>query len=149
VFFWGVVLMRANLIAGRAALAAVAVFAPTVATSCAGGHRATPGSSSTAAQDDQARPASAWSAATAMRRVGRATVKVGGRSARVDPSTLVCWGVGAPERAGSKRAWRRFDCIAPTFRGAAAGPDLLFSVEPTGRAAYRIENARFASYGGG
>jgi hypothetical protein len=149
VFFWGVVLMRPNLIAGRAMLAAVAVVGPSLAAGCAGGHAAKPGSTSTAAGSDRARSASAWSAATAMRRVRTARVSVGGRAVKVDPTTLVCWGVGRSQRRGATRLWRRFDCIAPTFRGAAAGPDLLFSVQPTGRARFRIERPRLTSYGGG
>jgi hypothetical protein len=68
---------------------------------------------------------------------------------KVDPTTVVCWGVGSSERHAMARLWRRFDCIAPTFRGPQAGPDILFVLEPTGPTTFRVLNARFSSYGGG
>jgi hypothetical protein len=149
VFICGVVLMRPNITAGRVALAAVAVVGPTLTAGCAGQHAARPGSTSAAAEDNRGRSAPAWSTATAIRRVGRVGVDVGRRAARLDPTTIVCWGVGAHERRGSTRLWRRFHCIAPTFHGAAAGPDLVFTLLPTGRTTFRVENPRFTSYGGG
>jgi hypothetical protein len=145
-FFYGDVPMRSNLIAGPAALAAVAVIGSSAG--CAGGHHAQSGSASTAAESVQTKSAPAWSSATAMRRISGATVSVRGRTVRVDPGTLVCWGVGAHGRHGAIGVWRRFHCIAPTFHGAAAGPDLLFTVVSTGPATYRIEKPRFTSYGG-
>jgi hypothetical protein len=64
----------------------------------------------------------------------------------IDPATVVCWGVGTSERRGGVRAWRRFECIAPTFRGVRAGPDVLFVLQPTGKDTFARLNTRFSRY---
>ncbi len=125
---------------------ALAVLTPGCADESAKRSSSTSTSASTERQTDTSY---AWSAATAMRRVGKAGVTLHGRPAKVDPSTLVCWGVGRSERRRSLRVWHRFDCIAPTFHGAGAGPDLLFTVEPTGATTYKVANPRLTSYDGG
>jgi hypothetical protein len=77
------------------------------------------------------------------------TLAVDGRRVRIDPTTVVCWGLGPSERRGQRRVWSRFNCIAPTFRGAHAGPDVLFELRPMSAATSKILNARFSSYGPG
>jgi hypothetical protein len=67
----------------------------------------------------------------------------GGRSIR---ASVVCWGVGRGERQDETRVWRRFRCIAPTFHGAHAGPDILFVLQPTGRRTFAVLNQRLSSY---
>jgi hypothetical protein len=145
---------RSKHIAGGAAVAAVAFASSALTGGCAGGSNERAGSTSIGARtataaESRAREGYAWSIATTMRRVGRASVTVRGHHTKIDRATLVCWGVGAAEQRGDAQAWRRFDCIAPTIRSGRAGPDLLFTVEPRGHSTYRIEHPRFTSYVGG
>jgi hypothetical protein len=90
--------------------------------------------------------ASGWTVAQALRHVGGARIHVGGGTVTVRRSTLTCWGAGRPWKKGQKRVWRRFACIAPTFRGAAAGPDALLVIVPRGRKRFSILSARFSRY---
>jgi hypothetical protein len=87
-----------------------------------------------------------WTTAKAIREARRARLVVDGRRVRVDPAALVCWGAGSSVRRGATRLWRRFDCIAPTFHGAGAGPDLLFDLRPLGDLQFATVNARFSAY---
>jgi len=145
---------RSNLIVGGAAFIAVAVAGTGLLTGCsdrgaketASTSRETRGVGSIEASTT-AGPA--WTAAKALRHARRSTLAVDGRRVKIDPITVVCWGVGRSERRGQKRVWRRFNCIAPTFRGAHAGPDVLFELRPTSDATSSILNARFSSYGPG
>jgi hypothetical protein len=137
---------------GRAALIAVAVAGSALPTGC-GDRSATetvPTSTEVraGAGSPQAGPPTgpAWTAAKALRHARRLTPVVDGRRANVDPTTVVCWGVGPSTRRDNARVWRRFNCIAPTFRGARAGPDVLFTLAPTSEATLRILKARFSSY---
>jgi hypothetical protein len=149
--FCGAVAKRSNPTVGRAAFVVLAVVIS--APGCAGGsdEQAAPTSTArtTSSSESTAGRGYGWTAATARRRVGGSSVAVGSRQMKVDPTTVVCWGVGRPERRGTARLWRRFDCLTSTFRGARAGPDILFTLEPTGPATFRVLNARFSSYGGG
>jgi hypothetical protein len=88
----------------------------------------------------------AWSVAKAVRYARRASLVVEGRRRKIDPASVVCWGVGRGDGQGETQVWRRFRCIAPTFRGAHAGPDILFVLEPTGRRTFAVLNQRLSSY---
>jgi hypothetical protein len=88
----------------------------------------------------------AWPEAKAVRRARTASLTVDGRRPKVDPASIVCWGLGRGDRRGETPVWRRFRCIAPTFRGAEAGPDILFVLQPTGRQTFAIRNQRLSSY---
>jgi hypothetical protein len=143
---------RSKLIVGRAAFIAVAVVAAVLTTAC--GDRDAKRTAPTAkAMTDGAAPASterpsgpAWTAAKAIREARTLNLVVERRRTRTDATTIVCWGAGPSERGAHGRVWRRFECIAPTFRGAQAGPDVLFELRPTGDTTSRILNARFSSY---
>jgi hypothetical protein len=87
-----------------------------------------------------------WSEAKAVRYARRASLVVERRRPKIDPASVVCWGVGRSDRQGKTRVWRRFKCIAPTFRGAHAGPDILFVLQPTGRRTFAVLNERLSSY---
>jgi hypothetical protein len=87
-----------------------------------------------------------WTVAKARRRLAGTKIRVEGRKIRVVGSTLVCWGAGRPLRTRGTPRWRRFNCIAPTFRGAAAGPDALFVLRPLGRRRFDISGAHFSRY---
>jgi hypothetical protein len=87
-----------------------------------------------------------WTVAEAKTRIGRATIVVEHRHVQVSGDTVVCWGVGRALRRGRAHVWRRFGCIAPTFRGPTAGPDAFFVLVPTGRRHFTILHARFSSY---
>jgi hypothetical protein len=143
--FCGAVATRSNFPLGRAALAALFAVTSPLAAGCAGGDAGRHAASTSGAT----RAEFAWTASKAVHRVGGGTVTVAGRRAKVDSSAVVCWGVGTPVRRRPARLWQRFDCIAPTFRGAEAGPDILLTLEPTGPTTLRIVKARFSSYGGG
>jgi hypothetical protein len=78
--------------------------------------------------------------------VGGARIEVEDRLITADSSTVVCWGVGHPSRKHTSRVWRRFSCIAPTFRGAVAGPDALFVLVPLDSKRFVIRQARFSRY---
>ena len=144
---------RSNFIVGRAAFIAVAVVGAALTTAC--GDRGDKQTASTAKEARTTRvrtstePSSgpAWTAAKAVRQARTLRLVVDGRRVRIDPTTVVCWGAGPSERRPHARVWRSFDCIAPTFHGAQAGPDVLFELRPTGDATSRILNARFSSYG--
>jgi hypothetical protein len=99
-----------------------------------------------AARNSVERNAVAWPEAMAVRQARRASLVVDGRQPKVDPASIVCWGVGHSEVRGDTRVWRRFHCIAPTFRGAEAGPDVLFVLRPTGRRTFSIIDERLSSY---
>jgi hypothetical protein len=131
---------------GRAGFVALLAAVCASAGACAGGGD-NGNVAATTATKQTSRPA--WTAATAKRRIGGSAVTVAGRHVTIDPTTVVCWGAGSPKQRGATRVWSRFDCIAPTFSGAHAGPDLLFVLEPTGGTTFRVRNARFSSYGGG
>ena len=139
---------RSNLIVGRGALIGVALVSAALTTAC--GDRDAKQTSPAARQTAQApteRPSGpAWTAAKAIREARTLALVVDGRRTRTDPTTIVCWGAGASERRGHGRVWRHFECIAPTFRGAQAVPDVLFELRPTGDTTSRILNARFSSY---
>jgi hypothetical protein len=139
------VVTRSHLATGRAASLVVGVACALVSAGCSGQG----GEQAAATSTPQTAPGAAWTAAAATGRVGGSTVVAGARRTKIDPTTVVCWGVGTPQHRGSTQVWHRFDCIAPTFRGAQAGPDLLFVLEPTGPRTFRILDARFSSYGGG
>jgi hypothetical protein len=141
-----------NLIVRRAALAVLAITGSVLTTACGDRHAKHAASTSTETRSDGTRTdvptpsGPAWTAAKAVRQARRLRLIVDGRRTKIDPTTLVCWGVGRPQRRGHARVWHRFDCIAPTFRGAHAGPDALFELQPTGDSTSRILNARFSSY---
>jgi hypothetical protein len=151
--FCGAVAKRSNPTVGRAAFVVLAVAIFILAAGCAGGSEevAAPTSTATTTSTSESSVGGdyGWTAATARRRVGGSSVTVGDRPMKVDPTTVVCWGAGSPERRGTARLWHRFDCLTSTFRGAQAGPDILFTLEPTGPTTFRVLNARFSSYGGG
>jgi len=153
--FCGAVVTRSNRTLGRVALAAVVGLTLTLATGCSGGGEkhsvstSVTGSQAGLGSTPQSAAAFAWTAQTATRRIGGATISVAGQRQRVDPAAAVCWGIGSPARRRPARLWRRFDCVAPTFHGGRAGPDILLALEPTGPTSFRILNARFSSYGGG
>jgi hypothetical protein len=88
----------------------------------------------------------AWPEAKAVRYARRASLVVDGQRQKIDASTVVCWGVGRGDGHDERRVWRRFRCIAPTFRGAQAGPDVLFVLQPTGRRTFTVLNQRLSSY---
>jgi hypothetical protein len=137
---------RSKPTGGRAGFVVLVAVTSALAGGCAGGgNDGSVAGTATTAQ----RRGPAWTAATAQRRIGGSTVNAAGRQVKIDPTTVVCWGTGRSERRASARVWSRFDCIAPTFRGAEAGPDLLFVLEPTGATTFRVRNTRFSSYGGG
>jgi len=92
------------------------------------------------------RSAFAWPQAKAVEHARRARLAVGGRRPTIDPASVVCWGVGPADVHAGTRRWTRFRCIAPTFRGAAAGPDVLFVLRPTGARTFSIEDERLSSY---
>jgi hypothetical protein len=119
---------------------AVAVAGTTAVVGC-GSHRAG-GTAGISAE----RTAVAWSEAKAVRHARGASLMIAGRRPEIDPASIVCWGVGRAERRGESRVWRRFRCIAPTFRGAQAGPDILFVLQPTGRQTFQLRNQRLSSY---
>jgi hypothetical protein len=141
-----------NLIVRRAALAVLAIAGSVLTTACGDRHAKQAASTSTETRGGDTRTdvptpsGPAWTAAKAIRQVRRLTLFVDGRRTKIDPTTVVCWGVGRPQRRGDARVWHRFDCIAPTFLGAHAGPDALFALQPTGDSTSRILNARFSSY---
>jgi hypothetical protein len=65
----------------------------------------------------------------------------------VDGATVTCGGDGRGSRRGRVRVWERFTCIQPTFGGeGVAGPDVVFSVRPTGPRSLRITDPRFTRY---
>ena len=149
--FCGAVAKRSNPTVGRAAFVVLAVVISALAAGCGSDERAAPPSTRVTTSSSESNPDKGygWTAATARRRVGGSSVAVGNRQMKVDPTTVVCWGAGSPERRGTARLWRRFDCLTSTFRGAQAGPDILFTLEPTGPTTFRVLNARFSSYGDG
>jgi hypothetical protein len=144
---------RSNPTVGRAAFVVLAVAISALAAGCAGGSDEAAAPTSTATTTSSSEPnvgrGYGWTPAKARRRVGGSWIAVGRTPAKVDPTTVVCWGAGSPERRGTARLWHRFDCLTSTFRGAQAGPDILFTLEPTGPRTFRVLNARFSSYGGG
>jgi hypothetical protein len=90
----------------------------------------------------------AWPKDRLLRRLDGRRVRVRGQAVRLDPATLTCGGVGRarPGRHGAP-AWTSFRCIQPTFpRGAVAGPDLVFTVVPTGARRFAISGARLTRY---
>lgn len=143
---------RLNLIVGGAAFIAVAVGGTGLLAGCSDRSAKETGSTSRETRGVGSIEASTaagppWTAAKAVRHARRSTLAVAGRRVKIDPTTVVCWGVGRSERRGGRRVWRRFNCIAPTFRGAHAGPDVLFELRPTSAATWSILKARFSSYG--
>jgi hypothetical protein len=120
---------------------AVALTGSSLLVGCGSHHRAG-GTAGISAE----RTAVAWPEAKAVRRARSASLSVEGRRPKVDPASIVCWGMGRGDRRGETRVWRRFRCIAPTFRGAEAGPDILFVLKPTGRQTFAIRNQRLSSY---
>jgi hypothetical protein len=89
-----------------------------------------------------------WTRAKVLRRLGGHRVRVDGRAIRLDPGTLTCGGVGAarPGRGGAP-AWTRFRCVQPTFPpGEVAGPDLVFTLRPTGRVAFELLERHLTRY---
>src|SRR3954447_7014667 len=86
----------------------------------------------------------AWPRERVLRRLAGRRIGVQGKTVRVDPSTVTCGGVGPVER---KDAWTRFRCVQPTFpRGAVAGPDAIFFVEPRGPRRFEVTESHFTRY---
>jgi hypothetical protein len=90
----------------------------------------------------------AWTHDTVLRRLAGQRIVVGGRTVRVDPSTVVCGGVGPPATTRRGRAaWTRFRCLQPTFPpGRVAGPDAVFILRPTGPRTFQVTGARLTHY---
>ena len=88
----------------------------------------------------------AWTEVKARRRVAGSVIHVNGRRFAIDGATVACWGAGPAGIRAAVRVWARFDCVAPTFVGAAAGPDLLFVLVPTGRTSFDVRDARLSQY---
>ena len=89
-----------------------------------------------------------WTQAQALQRLAGRRIRVERRSVRLDRTTLTCGGIGSPvARIRGEAAWTRFRCVQPTFpRGAFAGPDAVFVVEPRGDRAFTVTRARFTRY---
>jgi hypothetical protein len=133
-------------------LIGAAVMLACAASACSGGHRTghdVSRSEATRPNPPIPRPpaaAPAWTAATARRLVGKSTITVAGRPVAIDASALVCWRIRRPRARRGAVSGPRFKCIAPTFRGAAAGPDILVVVQPTSRTTFAVLDARFSRY---
>ena len=92
--------------------------------------------------------ATPWPHAKVLRSIAGRRIRVDGTFVRVDPTTVTCGGLGPPAaNVGSQAAWKRFRCVQPTFpRGAVAGPDAIFFLEPRGQRAFEITRAHFTRY---
>jgi hypothetical protein len=97
---------------------------------------------------DTPAPSAAWTHDTVLRRIAGQRIVVGGRTVAVDPSTVVCGGLGAPAATRRGRAaWARFRCVQPTFPpGSVVGPDAIFFVQPTGPRDFKVTGARLTRY---
>jgi hypothetical protein len=133
------------------AIGSVLGISPGLATACGGdhaGHRARPPHPGTTRASDSRPPANGplWTEAQVRRQVSGATIVAAGKRVRIDPTSFACWGDGAARVRRGVRRWRWFTCLAPTFRGAEAGPDVRFVVVPRSTTGFDVLSARLVSY---